>query len=197
VIEVHPLTPERWPDMAELFERRGPRGGHRNTPAYGCWCMYWRERVLQHGEPKKRAMAKIVREGREPGLLAYEDGEVVGWIAVAPREEYGALLASPQYRPRDVDEDVWSIVCFTIDKPVRRQRIATALLDAAVAHAFERGASSVEAYPHVSDGRDYMGNTELFARAGFEHLRDANKRTIVRRRASSEVVGDGLSPSAQ
>ena len=159
--------------------------------------MYWRERVLPHGEPKKRAMAKIVREGREPGLLAYEDGEAVGWIALAPREEYGALLASPQYRPRDLDEDVWSIVCFTIDKSVRRQRIATALLEAAVAHAFERGASSVEAYPHVSDGRDYMGNTELFARAGFEHLRDANKRTIVRRRASAEVVGDGLSPWAQ
>jgi len=37
--EIHPVTPERWPDMVALFERRGPRGGHRNVPAYGCWCM--------------------------------------------------------------------------------------------------------------------------------------------------------------
>src|SRR4051794_26934277 len=72
--EVHPVTPERWPDMVELFERRGVRGGRGNTPAYGCWCMYWRDRSLAHGEPKKRAMAKLVRGGREPGLLAYEDG---------------------------------------------------------------------------------------------------------------------------
>jgi len=39
-LEIHPVTSERWPDMVELFERRGPRGGHRNAPGYGCWCMY-------------------------------------------------------------------------------------------------------------------------------------------------------------
>ena len=60
-LEIHPVTRERWPDLVELFERRGPRGGARNTPAYGCWCMYWRDRSLAHGEPKKRAMAKLVR----------------------------------------------------------------------------------------------------------------------------------------
>ncbi len=69
-IAVHPVTPERWPDMVELFERRGPRGGRRNVPAYGCWCMYWRDRSLGHGTPKKRAMGNLVRKGREPGLLA-------------------------------------------------------------------------------------------------------------------------------
>jgi len=184
VIEVRPATPERWPDLVELFERRGPRGGRRNTPAYGCWCMYWRDRALEHGEPKKRAMGELVRGGREPGLLAYEDGSPVGWIAVAPRDEFGAIVVSPQYGPRDDDVDVWSIVCFVVDRPARRRGVATAMLDAAVAHAFARGAVSVEAYPHVSDSRDYMGSAELFARAGFERLRDANKRTVVRRRRS-------------
>jgi RimJ/RimL family protein N-acetyltransferase len=67
---------------------------------------------------------------------------------------------------------------------VRERGIATAMLDAAVAYAFEHGASSVEAYPHVSDTRDYMGSAALYARAGFEHLRDANKRVVVRRRRS-------------
>lgn len=184
MIEVHPATPERWPDMVELFEQRGPRGGHRNTPAYGCWCMYWRDRALEHGEPKKQAMAEIVQSGREPGLLAYEGGEVVGWIAVAPRDDYVAICNSPQYRPHDEDEGVWSIVCFVVDKPARTRGVATALLDAAVAFAFERGASSVEAYPHVSDARDYMGPADLYERAAFEHARNANKRTIVRRRRS-------------
>ena len=181
-MEIHPVTPDRWRDMVELFERRGARGGRRNTPAYGCWCMYWRDRSLAHGEPKKRAMAKLVRDGREPGLLAYDDGMPVGWIAIAPRRDYTAILRSPQYRPRDEGggADVWAIVCFTIDKEARRRGVATALLDAAVAYAFDHGATAVEAYAHVADPRDYMGHIELYRNAGFEHVRDANKRAIVR-----------------
>jgi GNAT superfamily N-acetyltransferase len=180
-VNVHPVTPDRWDDMVELFARRGPRGGHRNTPAYGCWCMYWRDRALPHGEPKKQAMAKLVRDGREPGLLAYENGSPVGWVAVAPREEFAALLASPQYRPRDDDEGVWAITCFVVDKPEHRRGVAAALLDAAVEHAFAHGATSVEAYPHVARGDDYMGGLALYERAGFAKARDANKRAIVRR----------------
>ena len=179
-IDVVPVTPERWSDMVELFTRRGPRGGHRNSPAAECWCMYWRNRSLGHGEPKKRAMARLVRAGREPGLLAYDDGVPVGWISVAPREEFTALLRSPQYRPRDDSTGVWSIVCFVVDKDARRGGVARALLDAAVTHAFERGASAVEAYPHKYDARDYMGHTTLFARRGFAPVREASKRAIVR-----------------
>jgi GNAT superfamily N-acetyltransferase len=181
-MNVQPLTPERWSDFVDLFSREGPRGGMRNAPAYGCWCMYWRDRSLEHGEPKRRAMEQLVRDGREPGLLAYDDdGAAAGWIAVAPREQYAALLASPQYRPRDDDEDVWSITCFVVDKPLRRDGIAAVLLDAAVEYAFRHNASSIEAYPHVSDGKDYMGGLELYLRAGFATIRDANKRAIVRR----------------
>jgi GNAT superfamily N-acetyltransferase len=181
-VDVHPLTPDRWRDFVDLFERAGPRGGHRNIPAYGCWCMYWRDRSLEHGQPKKRAMAKIVRSGREPGLLAYEGGEAVGWISVAPRAEYAALLRSPQYRPRDDDRDgVWSIVCITVDRPARKRGIAHDLVDGAVAHARERGATVVEGYGHVSSADDYMGSLDLYRAHGFEVFRPANKRVVVRR----------------
>lgn len=179
-MKVLPVTPERWPDLVELFEQRGPRGGHRNTPAYGCWCMWWRDRSLAHGGPKKGAMAKLVRAGREPGLLAYDGGRAVGWVAVAPREEFTVLMRSPQYRPRDTEDGVWAVTCFVVDKPEQRRGIAAALLEAAVEHAFGRGAAVVEAYPHVTSGADYMGGLELYERAGFEKLRDANKRAIVR-----------------
>ena len=180
-IDVHALTPERWADFVELFERRGPRGGYRNVPAYGCWCMWWRDRGLEHGEPKKRAMRGIVRAGREPGLLAYSGGEVVGWISVAPREEYEALLGSPQYRPQEDEDGVWSIVCFTVDKDARGRGVSEVLLAAALEHAFERGASAVEAYPHREKRDDYMGHVELFRGHGFQPVREKSKRAIVRR----------------
>jgi len=144
--------------------------------------MYWRDRSLEHGEPKKGRMGALVRAGREPGLLAYDDDEPVGWISIAPREEFAALLKSPQYGPRDEDDGVWSIVCFAIDRHAQRKGVATALLDAAVSHAFAHGASAVEAYPHVSNVSDYMGSVPLYEGAGFEHVRDANKRAVYRRR---------------
>jgi GNAT superfamily N-acetyltransferase len=75
---------------------------------------------------------------------------------------------------------VWSIVCFVVDKPLRSRGIAPALLEGAVEYAFAHGATAVEAYPHTADTRDYMGHTDLYARAGFRHVRDANKRAIVR-----------------
>jgi len=144
--------------------------------------MYWRDRGLPHGEPKKRALEAIVREGREPGLLAYDGDVPAGWVSVAPREEFRAILQSPQYRPRDEGGGpaVWSIVCFAIDRDQRGQGLAAVLLDAAVAHAFGHGATSVEAYPHATSRGDYMGNVDLYRSAGFVDVRDANKRVIVR-----------------
>lgn len=167
--------------MVELFERKGPRGGLQNAPGYGCWCMYWRNRALAHGTPKKRAMGALVRAGREPGLLAYEDGAPVGWIAVAPREDYAVLLRSPQYRPRDEDEGVWSIVCFVVDKGARRRGVAGALLDGAIHFARRKGAAHLEAYGSTTHADDYMGSRALYLAHGFEPFREASKRTIVRR----------------
>ena len=110
-------------------------------------------------------MERLVRAGREPGLLAYDDGEPVGWVSLGPREEFAALLRSPQYRPRDGGGDaVWSLVCFTVDRNAQRQGVARALLAAAMKHAFAHGASSLEAYPHKTERVNYMGHVELFRR---------------------------------
>lgn len=39
------------------------------------------------GEGNRRALRALVAR-RPPGLIAYEAGEPVGWVAVAPRAEY-------------------------------------------------------------------------------------------------------------
>jgi len=143
--------------------------------------MFWRDRSVEHGTPKKRAMGGLVRAGREPGLLAYDGKEAVGWVSIAPREEYPPLLSSPQYRPQDDEQGVWSIVCFVVDKPRQRQGLSGALVEGALEHARARGAAAVEAYPHRSKKDDYMGHLDLFAEHGFEVVRETSKRAVVRR----------------
>jgi GNAT superfamily N-acetyltransferase len=143
----------------------------------GCWCMAWRKRT---GVPakNKRNMREIVRSDRVPGLLAYEDGVPVGWVSVAPREEYGQLVRSRDYGPMQPEEGVWSIVCFYVDPRAKKKGVATALLEAAVEHAFTYGAKSLEAYPH--ERGDYMGIPKAYARLGFEPVRTAGVRTVMR-----------------
>jgi GNAT superfamily N-acetyltransferase len=143
--------------------------------------MYWRNRSLGHGTPKKRALGALARAGREPGLLAYDVDEAVGWISLAPREEFRALLGSPQYRPQDEDEGVWSIVCFVVDRPRQGEGVASALLGGAVAHARKRSATVLEAYPHRSKTDNYMGHLELFLEHGFRVVRKTRTRALVRR----------------
>ncbi len=48
-VEVHVVTPDRWNDLVQLFERKGPRGG---VPIPGhCWCMLWRDEQGPAGRP--------------------------------------------------------------------------------------------------------------------------------------------------
>jgi GNAT superfamily N-acetyltransferase len=187
-IEVLPVTPDRWADLEDLFERPGPRGGQ--PVSSGCWCMYWRlegrrfdefwGRGKERGAGNKAEMRSLVKQGREPGLLAYVDGMPAGWCSVAPREEFRRLERSRTLAPVD-DQPVWSIVCFYIHARYKRRGIAQALLRAAVDHAVSRGATIVEGYPvRPGDSDPYTGFESMFRAAGFEPVREGGRRSIFR-----------------
>ncbi|MBW3613940.1 MAG: GNAT family N-acetyltransferase [Actinobacteria bacterium] len=175
-VEVHPVTPERWGDLVELFERPGPRGG-TPIPGASCWCMWWRHRTGDAAK-NKLAMQALVADGAEPGLLAYADGAPVGWVSVGEREQFGHLMRSPQYKPRDDEPNVFAVVCFYVDPRWKRRGVAYALLDSAVEWARLRGATAIEAYPNVNS--DFMGRLDAFERRGFCQTRIAGKRVVVR-----------------
>src|SRR5215475_4045813 len=126
-LEIHGLIPERWPDLERLFGERGACGG--------CWCMFYRlprtQWLKQKGSGNKRAFRAVVRSGEVPGLIAYADGQPVGWCALGPRRGYPRLAASRNYKPLDA-EPVWSITCFFVARPYRRRGVTLALLKEAV-----------------------------------------------------------------
>ena len=170
-IEIHPLTARRWADFEKLF---GPRGAYG-----GCWCMYWRLRSRDNarntGEDNKRAMKHIVDSEERPGLLVYVEDEPAGWCSIDPREKFLRLEHSRTLKRVDDRPGVWSLNCFVIARKHRRHGLMTALLDAAVEHARQRGAKILEAYPieHASDLKSYDGYTGIastFRRRGFREV---------------------------
>lgn len=181
-VEIHPLTPERWPDLVALF---GPRGA-----CAACWCMWWRlsrpDFDAGKGGGNRDGLERYVRSGRVPGLLAYRGGAPVGWVAIEPREAYPRLARARTLAPVDA-APAWSITCFFVARRHRGTGLTRALIDAAVRHAKASGASLVEAYPvdlrkRTGDAFVYTGAASTFRALGFEEVaRRAPSRPILRR----------------
>jgi GNAT superfamily N-acetyltransferase len=190
-LDVRPVTAELWPELVEFF---GPSGAYSH-----CWCAWWRvssaeftQGCAEGGAGNRALLERLIREGEAPGLLGYAEGKPVGWVALAPREQYPRLLRSRMLKPEPAPDGrpepgVWSLTCFWIPRAHRGHGVATALLGAAVVHARAHGATELEAYPvDTSDGRAapaslYTGAAVMFERAGFrEVLRRSDKRPVMR-----------------
>jgi GNAT superfamily N-acetyltransferase len=187
VIEVRPVDADRWDDLVELF---GPSGAYS-----GCWCMWFRipgGEFSRNGNAGNRtALRSLVEGGEAVGLLGYAAGRPVGWCTVAPRLAYTRILRSPALKPEDpANAAVWSVPCFFTRRDHRGGGVAAAMLDAAVGHARDSGATALEGYPvDTTTGRPpapaelYTGTVALFSRAGFvEHRRPPTGRRVVMRR---------------
>ena len=96
--------------------------------------MFWKvlrtEFEQQKGEANRRAQKAIVDSGKIPGILAYSNGEPVGWCAVEPRVNYSLLERSRILKPVD-DQPVWSVTCFYVEKAYRHKGLTVELLHAA------------------------------------------------------------------
>jgi len=187
-----PLTPDRLGDLATLFDQPG-------DPKW-CWCasFHVRRRVKGVSPAENRAvLAERTDRGPAPGLMAYRDDRVVGWVSLGPRESFVKLATWKALAPVD-DRPVWSIVCFVVDRQARGHGVARALLDAAMEHARANGATVLEAYPADTGGSRipspvaYKGTLSMFERAGFAVV---ERRTFNRTMPGRPIVRLGLRPS--
>jgi GNAT superfamily N-acetyltransferase len=182
-IAIHPLTSDRFADLAALFQEGG-------DPKW-CWCQFYRERGLDWSNStaadNRERLSKLTIEGPPPGLVAYEGDRAIGWVSLAPRPAYDRLTHARVLAPVD-DSPVWSIVCFVVSRTARGKGVATALLDGAIDWARGQGATILEGYPSDTQGQKipaanaYSGTLSMFESAGFEVVarRQANKMTKVR-----------------
>lgn len=172
-IDVVPATAARFDDVATVL-------GPRSPTASVCWCLSHRVDSRTNRELVGPARGDYVRMlcGRPvaPGVLAYEDGEVAGWAAVAPRSE---LPFARSTKIPHVDElPVWSVWCIRVRPGHRGRGVSHALLEGAVAYARAHQAPAVEGYPVDNHGQKvdptmaYVGTRALFERAGFVKAAD-------------------------
>jgi len=164
--EVHPLTPDRFDDFADVL--------NPNRRTTHCWCLSHRlpagEIEALGGGSRETAMRRVVAT-RPPGVVGYADGVPVGWCSIAPRTAVPRLERSKLIRPVD-DVPVWSIICTVIRGGHRRRGHVRSLLEGAVAYAREQGAPAVEAHPVDPPGRmdttmAFVGTRAMFEAVGF------------------------------
>lgn len=154
--------------------------GPRNPASLVCWCLSHRldsktSRALV-GPARGEYVRQLCQRAVAPGVLAYEDDEVVGWAAVAPRSELP--FARSTKIPHVDDLPVWSVWCIRVRPGHRGRGLSHALLDGAVAYARSQGAPAIEGYPVDNRGQRvdltmaYVGTRASFERAGFTKAAD-------------------------
>ena len=188
-IRVEAVASVPWEDVSQVFATRG-------DPAR-CWCQYFKlpNRDFETAAPE--ACAGMLREqvqasapGPGPGVIAYLDGEPVGWCAVEPKTAYSRLqrarVVTEGSRQEPLDASVWAVTCFVVRVGYRRHGVASALLRGAVAQARGAGARVVEGYPvdlalrpKAPSAELYHGTVSLFAGAGFVEVARVRKDRVV------------------
>jgi GNAT superfamily N-acetyltransferase len=174
-IAIRPATLARFHDVAIMV-------GPKNPDSSVCWCLSHRLDAKTNrslvGQARGDYVKQLCRRRVAPGVLAYEDHDVVGWAAVAPRSELP--FARSTKIPHIDDQPVWSVWCIRVRPGHRGKGISHALLEGAVAYARSKGAPAVEGYPVDNRGKKvdltmaFVGTRKLFEDAGFVKAADTS-----------------------
>jgi GNAT superfamily N-acetyltransferase len=184
MLEVRPLALSDLPALAQLFSC--------DRLADGCWCMWFIIRVKEFHAGGSAANAAKFKElaaiSEQPlGVVAYLDGEAVGWAAVGPRSRYVRAVRTPTMKSIDPSEsdDVWLVPCFFVRPDCRKQGIVKSMLAAAVDLARRSNASAIEGFPASGDKPSstdrQVGTERQFESCDFRAVhRPSSKRVIMR-----------------
>jgi GNAT superfamily N-acetyltransferase len=191
-IRIVPANEASWDDLQAIFGTRGQ--------AFTCQCQRYklRRREAFRSFPVEERADRLRGQtdcghpeaDATSGLVAYLDGEPVGWCAVEPRTAYEGLVRNNRVPWTERDEDktddsVWAVTCLLTRAGFRKRGVSRALARAAVNFARERGARAIEGYPittkEVIQEELHVGTVSVFADAGFAEVSHPTPRRLVMR----------------
>ena len=191
-ISVVPANEASWEDLQSVFGTRGAAS----------WCQCQRYKLRPREAFRKFPVEERAHRLRQQtecghpesdctsGLVAYLDGDPVGWCAVEPRTAYEGLVRNARVpwegREEDkTDDSVWAVTCVFTRTGFRKRGVSRALARAAVDFARERGARAIEAYPMTTKDviaeELHVGTQGVFAQAGFAEVSRPTQRRVVMR----------------
>ncbi|OZV77367.1 GNAT family N-acetyltransferase [Micromonospora echinospora] len=192
-VDIVPANQASWEDLQAIFGTRGD-GAHCQCQRYKIPIARWRSVPLEQRRHRLREQTDCGYPASDTtsGLVAYLDGEPVGWCAVEPRCAYDRLRTTQvpwagRNEDRD-DPDIWAVTCFFVRAGYRRRGISRSLARASIGFARARGANALEGYPMITRpdqnviwGELHVGSRSIFADAGFAEVHRPTLRRVVMR----------------
>ena len=191
-ISVVPASEASWEDLQTVFGTRGA--------ASWCQCQRYKLRPreafakfpVEERAHRLRQQTDCGHPGSDStsGLVAYLNGEPVGWCAVEPRIAYEGLVRNARVPWEGREEDktdgsIWAVTCLFTRAGFRKRGVSRALARAAVDFARERGARAIEAYPMTTKDviaeELHVGTEGVLAEAGFAEVSRPTLRRVVMR----------------
>jgi GNAT superfamily N-acetyltransferase len=177
-------------DVEAVFDAGGARKCRCQALKVPGWI--WRDTTQEQRDAALIEQTGCGTDGPTSGLIAYVDGEPVGWVAVEPRENYPRIWARQKsWMRKDPElEGVWSVTCFVVRKGFRREGLMYELAAATVEYGRQVGASVLEGYPTepvpgktVIWDEASVGLLHVFLTAGYEVVDSPTlRRRVVRHR---------------
>jgi GNAT superfamily N-acetyltransferase len=188
-LDVRPLAPGDCDAYLRYFDREALP----DNPAWAsCYCITYNvnigpdefeERTAAENRDDKAAM---IRRGDATGVLAYSQGNIVGWCNAGPRAGFPLLDRYPEFAADGDQETAGAIVCFVIAPPYRGQGIAGKLLAGACDMLRDRGLTSVYGYPPrgaATAAGAYHGTLSMYRAVGFTETGAASQRYVTVRKS--------------
>lgn len=191
-----PLTPGRGQDYLGFFDSRA----FADNPKWsGCYCYFpihdparieWQSRTAAQN---RASVSACIASGATSGVLAYFEGEVVGWCHAGPWSMYPML----QDLPETGTAELGVIFCFVIAPDHRGKGVARSLLGAACEMLRGQGLSAVQAKPvREAQGAaaNHLGPLSMYLAAGFEIVRESPEGDVFVRKS---LLPGGPDPQAR
>lgn len=186
-VEIRDVTPDRVADYQAFFDHEA----FRDFPSWQfCYCMETHrtqsdeEWATRTGDDNRRDMSAMLADGTVTALLAYVDGQPVGWCNYGETTHLAGVMHRFGLEAADHGA-VGSVACFVISSRYRGHGVATRLLDVAIERLRAKGLRAVEAYPGRDHGDSaqshYRGPLSMFLRAGFEPYRETERYLVLRK----------------
>ena len=202
-IEIRKLTPDLAEEYVQFFTVT-PHDQH--VDEHKCYCVCWcnddyEGKDFSTAEKRSQWAYRYIKNNNIQGYLAYSGDAIVGWCNANTKSDclkcvgWRRLMSYVPLENPGTDEKVKSIFCFMIAPEMKRQGIATLLLERVCKDAAQDGFDFVEVYPYKDSSyqsSDFGGYPEMYKKYGFHVVVETEHGLVMRKQLKQHTNEDSI-----